>query len=113
MWKRSEVANGHRFRLALCQSDDRRRSFSLVDLSAGATAGEHAVFETEEVPVDLLKQGNLIKIADSVKLQSGARFYVDAHGIWFTEDEIRDWKRGGTPDEVQWSTEAPPRLPPR
>ncbi len=85
----------------------------MVNLATCSGRTGRAVFETAEVPNDLLKRRDLIAIAAEVQLQSGDSFYVDAHGIWITEHEYNDLISGRTPDEVRWSTEIPPRFPPK
>ena len=112
MWKRTEIAEGHRYRLALCQDEDRRRYFSLIDVTKCSGRTSRVYFETAEVPSDLLKRGDLIAIADEVLLQSGDSFYVDAHGIWLTERECKGLMSGRRLDEIPWSTRVPPRFPP-
>lgn len=85
MWLRNEIDQTKEYRLALCQKPDGGRSFALY--AAGTQLPSMAVLVTEIVPLDLLLRRDVIGISEGVKLNSGVPFFVDAHGLWLTEDE--------------------------
>jgi len=53
---------------------------------------------TNIVPNALLKKQNLIAIAEECTLESGERFFVDAHCIWFTQSEFHQLANTNTQD---------------
>jgi hypothetical protein len=70
------------------------------------------VFETKVVPHELLKARNLSRIAQEVELANNKAFEVDAHGIWFTPQELDALEDSEDIDSVQWCTTTPPVLAP-
>ena len=113
MWKRLQVDRAKKFVLQLCQSSDGGRRFVLTE--ADQTGREpDCVFETGVCDNELLWWGNLVRIAETTPLTAGDRFYVDAHGVWLTSDEMRqieedDLRR----DHVQWCRGIPRRFAPK
>lgn len=98
MWLRSEVDQTKEYRVALCQKPNGARNFSLLEF--GTSLPANAVLVTEVVPMDLLLRGNLIGISKAVKLESGTPFFVDAHGLWLTQEELHALEDDAS--EVPW-----------
>lgn len=109
MWKMSEIRDDVEYKIELCQDSHGRRSLRLTDTK---TAGNRpdAIFETGVVSNDILRTRDLYLLSEEVRLVDGGQFEFDAHGIWFTKEEMDalDEER-----EVTWSTKSPPRLAPR
>ena len=110
-WKRSDVLDGKRYYVALCQSSSGRRYYELCELGSAPLSGD-AVLLTAEVPNSLLAARQYEAISNTVLLTNGRRFYVEAHGIWLTDDELEaldaDWER-----QVPWLNGIPASFPPK
>lgn len=74
---------------------------------------EGAVFLTEVVPTNLLLSRDFAGISEVVPLKGGKRFFVEAHGVWFTEEEWTALDRDVDWHEVQWLNGLAPILPPK
>jgi hypothetical protein len=68
---------------------------------------------TQIVPTALLVRGDILAIAEQVRLESGDRFIVDSHGIWFTTSEIQSMDAGVSFDQIVWTTGKRPNMPSR
>ena len=110
MWSVSDIQDGHQYVLALTQSSTGRRRFVLKDVGADEP---EAVFFTEVVPNALLLTRHLKKIAEQVLLKTGKRFFVDAHGIWLTEEEMAALMDDKDESEVPWLNNIPPNFAPK
>lgn len=112
MWKLSDVDPGERYRLLLIQSNTGARSFVLQNnTEQGVPQGMFAF--TDEVPNELLLKRNLHAIAKAVTLSNGEPFYVDAHGVWLTKDEMAAILEDKDDNEIPWLNSLPPRLAPK
>lgn len=109
IWAISDVQEGVKYRLSLCQSEEGKRYFRLCKFDSGKNESD-VFFVTEEVPAELLLKRNLIAISRAVSLSSGSKFYVDPHGMWFTELEARQLEQGVDIFDVKWETPASPAI---
>jgi hypothetical protein len=111
MWKRSDVKPEMTYRLLLCQNGaDRYLRIVAADLEA--PEGD-AVFATETVPNELLLARNVPRIAQTVRLRDGKPFVVDAHNIWFTEEEAAALRQGMAFEHIPWAGGRAPKLAPK
>lgn len=107
IWSTSDVKAGMRYRLSLCQSGAGRRYFKLCTFDF-VERKDDVFFVTEEVSPELLLKRNLIAISRMVNLISGSKFYVDPHGMWFTEAETRQLEQGIDISNIKWETPTAP-----
>ena len=112
MWKRAEVVEGMRYRVALCQSSTGHRTYRLQPLEE-ATLPPEAALMTNEVPTDLLLRGDVCAIAKAVLLNDGKRFWTDAQGVWLTQEEMDALSARVDHALVPWLNGLPARFPPR
>jgi hypothetical protein len=112
MWKRAEVLEGARYRVALCQSSTGHRTYKLQPLDERQRPSDAALI-TDEVPTDLLLRRDFGGIAEAVRLNDGKRFWTDAHGIWLTQEEMDALSAGFDHTSVPWLNGLPARFPPR
>lgn len=114
IWQLSEVLDDAVCRLVLCQSMEGRRYYRLAEEGRGSeVSGADAVFTTDIVPNELLRSRNLGAISEATRLEGGRRYFVDAHGVWLTEEE-RGQLFSGTPfSKIVWSAASPPVFAPR
>jgi hypothetical protein len=82
-------------------------------IEIGAPKRPDAVYVTAPVPLPRLWKRDLKLISEIVPLQSGARFHVEAHGVWLTESEVTQLDERRSFSDIAWSTPSPPRFPPR
>lgn len=109
MWKITDLQPSQSYFLRLCENEKGIRTFLL--LPHGQESSDRTVLETEPVPFDLLRKRDLESIAESIRLRSGGRFTVDAHGIWFTEEEASVFRQShGDLSKVPWVNGRIPRL---
>ena len=87
MWQRSAVEESKEYQVALCQAPDGRRTHALHPTDSSHLP-EHAVFLTTIVPTSLLLAGDLKGISKAVLLNDGKHYWVDAHGLWLTLEEL-------------------------
>ena len=110
MWKRADVDEKQRYRIALCQLANGLRTFELVEFDQSNHPSTMALL-TEEVPIGLLLRRNFKEITKQVKLTNGEKFGVDAHGTWLTKAECDAWDRDWS--DVPWLNGIPPLLAPK
>jgi hypothetical protein len=103
------------YRLHLCQSEEGKRFFRLVSIGSEADKARAAdVFlATGVVPNSLLKKRDILSIAKTVRLEDGQKYIVDAHGIWFTESEIKEMDSGRLFSKIHWISGREPHVPDR
>lgn len=115
IWLASDVNENEKYRLHLCQSKDGKRFFNLVLI--GIDADDHhcdeVAFISSLVPNSLLKRRDITSISESVLLDNGHPFFVDAHGFWLTESEVNEMDSGIGFNEIKWSTGHAPKFSPR
>ncbi|MEM6776419.1 MAG: hypothetical protein AAF670_02110 [Planctomycetota bacterium] len=112
MWKLSEISMDLTYVLELRHDDTSgQRSFRLRAATEVAVDAD-VIFETQLVSHELLKSRSLSRIADEVKLANGKSFEVDAHGTWFTLEELDALEETDDMDAVEWCTATPPMLAP-
>ncbi len=87
MWLRSAVEESKQYQVALCQAPNGTRTHALHPTD-GLSLPEHAVFLTAVVPTALLLKRDLKGISNTVVLSDGKRYWVDAHGVWLTLEEL-------------------------
>jgi hypothetical protein len=112
MWKRAEVLEGARYRVALCQAETGHRTYRLQPLEEAQIPSD-AVLMTNEVPTDLLLRRDFGAIAETVRLRDGKRFWTDAHGVWLTQEEMDALRVGVDHASVPWLNGLPARFLPR
>lgn len=112
MWKLTEIQSDKTYRLALVQAENGSRTFQLHDNGEGINSSIKVLL-TEVVPSELLVKRSLKNISDSVPLVGGERFYVDAHGIWLTEAEMKAITEDKEDDEIPWLNGMAPNFAPR
>jgi len=112
LWSISDVKDTEAYRLHLCQAANGERFFRLVTLGSAADKSPpmDAVFSSRPVPNQLLRRRDVMAIAESVPLDSGEKFCVDAHGIWFTTAELAAMSSGMDFSEIRWVTARAPKL---
>lgn len=109
MWRRSDIDENQRYRLALIQHESRAREFVLQNESMELVSAKNILY-TEIVPNELLIKGNLEAISKSVFLINGGRFYVDPHNIWITEIQMEAWLNDDEPEIMPWLNGLAPRF---
>lgn len=113
MWKLSEVDAKLNYVIQLCHEATTGQRYFQLRATTSPNASEDVVFETEVVPNELLKLGDISRIAENVKLSNGGFFKVEAHNVWFTQGEFDALESDDDSDSVEWCTPTPPVLPPR
>ena len=115
IWSRSDVKESEQYRLHLCESKEGNRFYRLVAIGSeeDKTPQEDALLITGPVPHDLLKRGDLISISETVPLNNGQPYFVEAHGMWLTEAEVRDMDANVNDSEIHWAGGRVPNFPPR
>ena len=108
MWKSSEIDPKIEYVLQLCQDTAGKRTIRLSQVPPEPQSD--VVFVTNALPHTLLKLCNLNQIAKEVRIFGGREFEFDAHGIWFTREEMDALDDDM---EVPWCTKLPPSLPPK
>lgn len=111
MWKRSDVVEGKRYCLSLNQFPSGHRTFTLHEVDASYLPPE-AKLVTREVPNELLFRGGVDVISKSVLTTEGRSFFVDAHGVWLTEEEL-DALESDEDVEVPWLNGLAPHFAPK
>jgi hypothetical protein len=111
MWQRADVKPETTYRLLLCQSGE-DRYLRIVEADR-EIAEDDALFVTEPVPTELLLTRNVPLIARTVRLREGNNFVVDAHNIWFTEEEALALRNGTAFSHIPWAAGRAPRLAPK
>lgn len=109
MWKRSEVDPSKKYQVALCASPSGSRSHALHPLEHGVPP-ENTVFLTEVVPTDLLLRRDFNGISKAVRIDGGKQYWVDAHGVWLTMEEVSALEEEL---EVPWVNGMPPCFAPK
>ena len=112
MWKRADVKEDNKYRVALCQQDS-TRFFKLVEYGKEDDNTENRCFLTEVVPNSMLLKGGVGKIAAEVKMTNGSRFEVDAHGMWLTLAEAEALIKQVPFDKIPWHKGKKPRFAPK
>ena len=115
IWRVSDVNENEQYRLHLCQSKEGERFFRLVIINSDIDNNppSDTILISELVPNVLLRKRDLISISESVMLNNKQRFFVDAHGIWLSDSELREINSGLNFDEIQWLTGRAPIFLPR
>lgn len=109
MWNISDIRNDKNYLLLLLQSSAGSRKFLLEEVCSKNTHANVA-FKTKPVPKELLITRDIIEISKLIPLDTGERFYVDAHGIWLTEIEMLALEDG---EDVPWLNGLPPGFAPK
>lgn len=114
IWRRSEIDLRKQYRLLLYEGNEGERLYSLIDdeQRTERLASSSDVLLTEVVPSELLLRGDLIGISERVLLEGGGKFFVDAHGLWFTAAEAAQFESGVDMPDMIWSTKKVPRFEP-
>jgi hypothetical protein len=114
MWKTNDIKDGESYSLLLCERKDGLRFVDLQPLSQPRFVDEVDALETLVVPNELLRKRNLEVIASAVTLRDGTRFCFDAHGVWFTEGEMKAFSEAHwNPAKVRWVNRRVPRFAPK
>jgi hypothetical protein len=113
IWKGVEINDFDQYIAVLIEGPDGHRyaEAAVADFVDGAADyGPGVVFKTAVIPRDLLGRADIMDISELVPLSTGAPFYVDAHCIWFTQEEVEDIHQGRP---VRWAKGQEPKLPPK
>lgn len=114
MWKKADVNPTGQYRLLLTQAPNGARAFVLHSLDEALPEASNLYASTEPVPHGLLLSQNLREIARTVRLTNGKSFIVEAHGVWFTQEEAAAILDDDKEDhEVPWLNGMGPILPPK
>lgn len=113
IWQRSEVDGSKEYVLLLFENEAGVRDFEICEsgLIGDRIRDPQCVFHTGPVPMDLVLRGDVLSIAERVKLSNGESFYFNSDGIWFTQDEIDDLDNEKLP--VRWVRGQSPMMPSR
>ena len=101
MWRKSDIHDGKSYHLSLDQLTNGHRKFTLHEVGAD-TPSPGAIFLTLVVPNDLLIRKDFEEISDTVAINDGTRFFVDAHGVWLKQEEMAALEGDASDDEVPW-----------
>lgn len=115
MWRISDVNEGREYKLHLCQSGNGFRFFRLVEIGSDIDVNppDDVILVTALIPNELLKRRALIPISETVLLDNGQPFFVDAHGVWLAEPEVREMDSGLSHNEIHWITGRAPEFAPK
>ena len=114
MWKLRDIQDEQSYYLLLCEKKDGMRFVELQRMAQSRSVGDVDCLETLPVPNELLRKRNLEAIANAVTLRNGKRFCFDAHGVWFTEDEMKAFCGSHwNPAKVRWVNKRVPRFAPK
>ena len=111
MWKCGDVKPETSYRILLCQTGE-DRYLKIADANLDVLDSD-ALFVTEPVPSELLLARNVYTIAQKVRLRGGGNFVVDAHNVWFTQEEATEIRKGTDFREIPWAAGKAPRLAPK
>jgi hypothetical protein len=112
MWKIADLQEGKRYRVALVELEGGDRRFSLLEEHAPSDL-PGVMFITECVPFELLRRRDFQSISEAVSLVGGGRFYVEAHGMWLTSEEVSALESFVPLSEIPWLNGVLPRFPPK
>lgn len=113
IWKDVEITDSDEYIAVLIEGPDGHRfaKAAAADFVDGVVDySPYVVFKTVVIPRNLLGKADIMDISESVPLSTGAPFYVDAHCIWFTKEEVEDIHQGRP---VRWAKGQEPKLPPK
>ena len=113
MWKLSDIDPKRNYVIQLCHEATTGQRYFQLRATTCVTTGDDVVFETDVVQNELLRLGNMSRIAQEVKLSNGGAFAVDAHNTWFTSEELDALEDSDDFDSVEWCTATPPMIAPR
>ena len=116
IWKRSDVDENKEYVVLLCDDGQGDRYYELCEISqiTEKSLNPDCVFVTEVVPIQLILNGNVGGISETVKLTNGDPFYCEAHGIWLSKQESDDWDHDdGSLSSIRWERGCIPNFPPR
>ncbi|MFZ6643914.1 hypothetical protein ACO0LL_29585 [Undibacterium sp. TC4M20W] len=110
LWRAYEVKDDTQYRLHLCHASNGRRYFRLVEINSEEDLHhpEGVIFSTKIVLNELLRARCFESIAKSTELESGKKYFVDAHGTWLTESECNQLYSRISFDEIRWDTDLAP-----
>lgn len=113
----SEADDKVECRLQLCQSEAGSRFFAPLEEIHYIEGKFHpdAYFITLPIPCYLIKKRLFSTISQRYRLDDNLRFFVDAHNLWLTENEIKqmgDFDEGKI-SKIDWSTPASPSFAPK
>lgn len=114
MWRRDEVDEEVEYRVCLCQAKSGRRTYALHAAHSDKPLPPDTVFVTDVVPKELLLSGHIRRIAETIFLTTGERFFVEGHNVWFTSAETQALESSDHEwEEVPWLNGLRPLLPQR
>lgn len=115
IWRISDVNDGTEYKLHLCESKEGDRFYRLVSIDSdfvGDRLGD-VIFSTATVSNDLLKRRSLLMISKQIPLENDQPFFVEAHGMWLTESEVREMDADVNFNDIHWATGRIPNFPPK
>jgi hypothetical protein len=112
IWRSSDVSRNSQYKLHLCQSNDGKRFFRLIEVESDADKNpqDDVFLVSQVVPNHLLEKRDVQLISESVVLSNGRSFFVDAHGVWLTETEAQEIDLGVTFEKIKWITDSVPKF---
>lgn len=113
MWKRADVDPAGQYRLLLTQAPSGARAFVLQSLDDAPPEAANLYAFTEQVPHGLLLNRDLRGISETVRLGNGKPFFLDAHGVWVTQEEMAAILERKRDHEIPWLNGIRPLWAPR
>lgn len=115
IWRASDVNASGSYRLHLCESSEGSRFFKLIQIdSSDDEQSDDVIHISEPIPQDVneaLKRGDLLMISETVSLDNGQPFFVDAHGVWLTMSEVNEMEADVDFNDIHWATGKIPIFP--
>lgn len=108
MWTKKYIDDHSTYRVWLCSKDGYRH----LAVARDGYVPEGGLVCTAVVPNGLLRSLDVILLAEQVRLADGGVFFVDAHGSWYTQEELAAKRLGVPESQIPWLG-PPPRLAPR
>lgn len=117
IWRASDVRVNGKYRLYLCESNEGKRFFKLIEIGSDNEDQSYEVIYISE-PIsqninEALKRGDLLMISEAVLLEDGHPFFVDAHGTWLTESEVKEMDADVNFNDIHWATGRVPNFAPK
>jgi hypothetical protein len=109
MWKRSDVIEGHDYRVGLMATEDGSRKFHLLDSDATWDGYDFVTPVVDDH--ELLRWRRFEEIISRYGTEGGTEIVVDAHGLWLTAHEVDQLEDDVS--EIQWYRGIAPAFAPK
>lgn len=115
VWRISDINDVTEYKLHLCESKEGDRFYRLTAVESHLANDQldDVVFTTIKVSNDLLRRRSLLKISELFLLENGQPFFVDAHGMWLTESEVKEMDADVDFNDIHWATGRMPNFAPK